>query len=59
MNFKKNFPLSSICSLKTKEIASYYCSISDLDELDEIRSFTSKNNIPFLVLGEGTNVVPI
>ena len=58
MNFKKNFPLSSICSLKTKEIASYYCSISDLDELEEIRSFTSKNNIPFLLLGEGTNVVP-
>jgi len=58
MNFKKNFPLAHICSLKTKEIASYYCSISDLDELDEIRSFISKNNIPFLLLGEGTNVVP-
>lgn len=58
MNFKKNFSLSSICSLKTKEIASYYCSISDLEGLEEIRSFTSKNNLPFLVLGEGTNVVP-
>ena len=58
MNFKRNFPLAEICTLNIKEIASYYCEISDFEDIEEIRSFISRKNIPFLLLGEGTNIVP-
>ena len=58
MNFKRNFPLAEICSLNIKEIASYYCEILDFEDIEEIRSFISRKNIPFLLLGEGTNIVP-
>ena len=58
MNFKRNFPLAEICTLNIKEIASYYCEISDFEDIGEIRSFISRKNIPFLLLGEGTNIVP-
>ena len=49
MNFKRNFPLAEICTLNIKEIASYYCEISDFEDIEEIRSFISRKNIPFLL----------
>ncbi len=58
MNFIRNFPFAKICSLNIKETASFYCELIDLEETKEIHSFTSRNNIPFLLLGEGTNIVP-
>ena len=58
MNFIRNFPFAKICSLNIKETASFYCELIDLEETKEIHSFISRNNIPFLLLGEGTNIVP-
>ena len=44
MNFKRNFPLAEICTLNIKEIASYYCEISDSEDIEELLSKISDKN---------------
>ena len=58
MNFIADYPFSKLSSLRTTEIASFFCELSDINQIDEIISFSNEKNLPILIIGEGTNIVP-
>ena len=58
MKIIEDYPFARLCSLKIKEKASFYVELSDTDQIEEILSFSKQRNLPLLVLGEGTNIVP-
>jgi len=58
MKIIQDYPFAKLCSLKTKEKASFYVELSDTDQIEEILSFSKQRNLPLMVLGEGTNIVP-
>ena len=58
MNFIEDYPFSKLYSLRTTEIASFFCELSDINQIDEIVSFSKEKNLPILIIGEGTNIVP-
>ena len=58
MNFIEDYPFSKISSLRTTETASFFCELSDVNQIDEIVSFSKGKNLPILIIGEGTNIVP-
>ena len=58
MNFIEDYPFSKLSSLRTTEIASFFCELSDINQIDEIVSFSKEKNLPILIIGEGTNIVP-
>ena len=58
MNFIEDYPFSIVSSLRTTETASFFCELSDINQIDEIVSFSKEKNLPILVIGEGTNIVP-
>ena len=55
----ENRSFDDLCSLKVEENARFYCELEDYDQLNEIDSFLREKSIKHLVLGEGTNIVPI
>ena len=59
MKFFENRSFDDLCSLKVEENARFYCELEDYDQLYEIENFLRDKNIKHLVLGEGTNIVPI
>ena len=58
MNFIEDYPFSKLSSLRTTETASFFCELSDINQIDEIVSFSKEKNLPILIIGEGTNIVP-
>ena len=58
MKIIEDYPFARLCSLKIKDKASFYVELSDTDQIEEILSFSKQRNLPLLVLGEGTNIVP-
>ncbi|URQ67444.1 UDP-N-acetylmuramate dehydrogenase [SAR86 cluster bacterium] len=58
MNFIEDYPFSKLSSLRTTETASFFCELSDIYQIDEIISFSAERNLPILIIGEGTNIVP-
>ena len=58
MNFIEDYPFSKLSSLRTTETASFFCELSDTNQIDEIISFSNEKNLPILIIGEGTNIVP-
>ena len=59
MKFFENRSFDDLCSLKVEENARFYCELEDYDQLNEVDSFLREKSIKHLVLGEGTNIVPI
>ena len=59
MKIFENRSFDDLCSLKVEENARFYCELEDYDQLNEIDSFLREKSIKHLVLGEGTNIVPI
>ena len=59
MKFFENRSFDDLCSLKVEENARFYCELEDYDQLYEIENFLREKSIKHLVLGEGTNIVPI
>jgi len=45
-------------SLKIKSTSRYYLEIDNLDDFKKLHDFISKKELPVIVLGEGTNIVP-
>ena len=58
MNFIEDYPFSKLCALKTIETTSFFCELNEINQIEEIVSFSKKKNLPILIIGEGTNIVP-
>ena len=56
MLLKENHKVSN--SLKIDSTARFYIEVNEQDELIDLYKFINKNEIKYLVLGEGTNLVP-
>ena len=56
MIIESNQPI--VNSLKLRSIAKESVVISNIDDLYEIYNYIQENNLRYLVLGEGTNIVP-
>ena len=55
MLLKENHKVSN--SLKIDSTARFYIEVNEQDELIDLYKFINKNEIKYLVLGEGTNLV--
>ena len=53
MNFIADYPFSKLSSLRTTEIASFFCELSDTNQIDEIISFSNEKNLPILIIERG------
>ena len=56
MLLKENHKISN--SLKIDSTARFYIEVNKQDELIDLYNFINKSEIKYLVLGEGTNLVP-
>ena len=56
MLLKENHKISN--SLKIDSTARFYIEVNEQDELIDLYKFININEIKYLVLGEGTNLVP-
>lgn len=60
MNLEKNKDITSLSKFATPAKAEYYFEIKsedDIEELKNITSFAKDNNLPFLFVGTGTNML--
>ena len=56
-NIFLNEPMSKHTSFKTGGVASYFIKVYSADELRSILAISKENNIPWFVLGNGTNIL--
>ena len=56
MIVKENYPIEN--SLKLKSQAKYFIELSEETDFNELSLFLKKYELPVLILGEGTNLVP-
>ena len=56
MIVKENYPIEN--SLKLKSKAKYFIELSEETDFNELSLFLKKYELPVLILGEGTNLVP-
>ena len=56
-NFKNNFSLKKNNSLKLDYKSDFFVVCNELEDLEQIYNFLSKNKVNFWVIGEGTNLV--
>ena len=56
MIVKENYPIEN--SLKLKSQAKYFIELSEETNFNELSLFLKKYELPVLILGEGTNLVP-
>lgn len=59
MKFVEKYSLSNLNALKVNEKAKFYCELTKENELVDILEFSKINNLPIILIGEGTNIVPI
>ena len=45
-------------SLKIKSVSSYYIEIDNLTCFNKLHDFINIKDLPVIILGEGTNIVP-
>ena len=57
MQFQENFPLSQITTLRIGGPARQFVVVSTEDELIKTLFFAIQNNIPYLVIGDGSNLL--
>lgn len=57
MTFQENVPLASHTTFRIGGTTRYFCVISDEGELREALSFASSRDLPFFILGGGSNVL--
>lgn len=55
--FERNKPLNNLCSYKTGGNASYYFEPNCVKDLNSAIIFCRENNIPFKIIGNGTNLL--
>ena len=56
-NIYKNEPMKKHTSFKIGGIADYYLKIQNQDELKAVLDLAKKENIPFYIVGNGTNLL--
>ena len=56
-NIYINEPMSKHTSFKIGGIADYFIKVHSIDELKDILEFSKKENIPFYIIGNGTNLL--
>lgn len=57
LKFADNFPLSQITTLQIGGPARLFVTVTSRDELTEAVSFANSNNLPFLIIGGGSNLL--
>ena len=57
MEIKKSVNLSKYTTFKIGGDARFFCEVSNQDELKESLDFVEKENVPFFVLGNGSNIL--
>lgn len=57
LNFQNSFPLSQITTLQIGGPARLFVTVTSRDELTEAVSFANSNNLPFLIIGGGSNLL--
>jgi UDP-N-acetylenolpyruvoylglucosamine reductase len=58
MRIRRNIPLKRLTTLKLGGPALFFVEVHDIDELREALAFARTKNLPFYVMGEGSNLVP-
>ena len=56
-NLQKKVDLSRFHTFGTRQIAKYLIQVNDLEDLDSALDFALKAEVPFLILGEGSNTL--
>lgn len=56
-NIKQNEPMSKHTTFKIGGPADFYIKVYNIDELKKILEFTNNNNIPLIILGNGSNIL--
>ncbi len=55
--FKKHYTLSLLTRIKTGGMAQFYAQVNTLKELKQTITFSKENDLPFYLLGNGSNVL--
>jgi UDP-N-acetylmuramate dehydrogenase len=55
MNIDENVSLKNLTTMKAGGDARYFCIVKNKDEVKQAVDFAKKNNLPFFVLGGGSN----
>jgi UDP-N-acetylmuramate dehydrogenase len=54
---KKHYPLMSLTTIRVGGHASYFAPVSTIHQLLEVITFSRENELPFYILGNGSNVL--
>ena len=57
MSFQTNTPITSLTTLRLPATAAHFVILKNLDQLPEIADYIHQHDIPFMVLGEGSNTL--
>ena len=57
MKIEKNYSLKDLNSLRVNQFTKYFCLIETEEDFKEAIEFTKTMNIPYLFLGEGSNIL--
>jgi UDP-N-acetylmuramate dehydrogenase len=57
MDIKTNIPLADYLTMKIGGNADYFATVSSLEELQQALSFADTHELPFFVIGGGSNVI--
>ena len=57
MIIERNIKLSDFTTFRTGGEADFFCRVTTVEDLKNVREFIKKNNIPFFVLGGGSNLL--
>jgi UDP-N-acetylmuramate dehydrogenase len=55
--FKTDYPLTPLTRIKTGGMVRYYAQVNTLENLKQTITFSKENDLPFYVLGNGSNVL--
>ena len=55
--FKTDYPITPLTSIKTGGMVRYYAQVNTLKNLKQTITFSKENDLPFYVLGNGSNVL--
>ncbi|MBQ7594305.1 MAG: UDP-N-acetylmuramate dehydrogenase [Synergistaceae bacterium] len=57
IEIKQNWPLAPLCTLKVGGKAEFFAEPSSIESMRELFAFVMKENIPFYIIGGGSNIL--
>lgn len=57
LKIKTNFPLSSVTTIGIGGPARWYCEVKQVDQLTRLVALARQFNVPFKVIGKGSNLL--